>query len=98
MTEPSTPRPRGRPKGSRDSYPRTRRYTKMPPAAPVEALMPAIKELIEAADLQGYNRAMGVRPRRSIEAVDRATLNLLGAMRRLIDESNTTIVESTNVL
>ena len=85
QSESPPPRPRGRPRGSRDSYPRERRYKKMPPANVVTTLMPAIRELLDNANAQGYNRALGVAPKRDQEAVDRSVTKLLAAIRRLLD-------------
>jgi hypothetical protein len=90
MTNPSDspPRPRGRPVGSRDSYPRERRYKKLPPASAIEVLLPVIQELVDNANTQGYNRAFGVAPKRDIDAVDKSAAKLLATIRRLLDESH----------
>jgi hypothetical protein len=90
MTSPSDspPRPRGRPPGSRDTYPRERRYKKLPSASAIEVLLPVIQELVDNANTQGYNRAFGVAPKRDIDAVDKSAAKLLATIRRLLDESH----------
>lgn len=82
------PRPRGRPVGTRDSYPRERRYKKMPPQNIVIALMPVIQELVDNAVQQGYNKAFGVAPRRDQEAVDKSVAKLLATIKSLLDANN----------
>ena len=80
-----SPRPRGRPAGARDSYPRERRYKKMPSQNIVIALMPVIQELIDNAVQQGYNKAFGVAPKRDQEAVDKSAAKLLATIKSLLD-------------
>lgn len=81
----SSPRPRGRPKGSHDSYPRDRRYKKQPPPNAVAMLMPVIHELLDVANAQGYNKAFGVAPKRDQEAVDKSVAKLLATIKELLD-------------
>jgi hypothetical protein len=88
MDSQSPSRPRGRPVGSRDSYPRERRYKKLPPASAIEVLMPVIQELVDNSNTQGYNHALGVAPKRDIDAVDKSAAKLLATIRRLLDESH----------
>ncbi len=78
-------RPRGRPPGSRDSYPRDRRYKKQPPPNVVAVLMPMIQELVDNARMQGYNSAFGVAPKRDIDAVDKSVAKLLATIKGLLD-------------
>ena len=82
------PRPRGRPVGSRDTYPRERRYKKLPPASAIELIMPVVQELVDNAYMQGYNKAFGVAPKRDQDAVDKSAAKLLATIRRLLDESH----------
>ena len=79
------PRPRGRPPGSADSYPRERRYKVAPPPNAVIVLMPVIQELIDNANQQGYNRALGVAPKRDQDAVDRSVAKLLAKIKEVLD-------------
>jgi hypothetical protein len=79
------PRPRGRPPGSRDSYPRDRRYKVAPPPNVVAMLMPVVQELVDNARTQGYNSAFGVAPKRDIEAVDKSVAKLLATIKGLLD-------------
>lgn len=87
MTDTTSTNSRGRPKGSRDSYPRDRRYKVAPPPNVVELLMPVIHELLDNARMQGYNSAFGVAPKQDIDAVDRAVAKLLATIKGLLDAS-----------
>ena len=82
------PRPRGRPPGSRDSYPRERRFKVTPPPNVVVMLMPVIQELVDNANQQGYNRALGVAPKRDQDAVDKSAAKLLATIKSLLNENN----------
>ena len=84
----SSPRPRGRPPGSRDSYPRERRFKVAPPPNVVTTLMPVIQELVDNANQQGYNRALGVAPKRDQDAVDRSAAKLLAKIKEILDANN----------
>lgn len=81
----STPRPRGRPKGSRDSYPRQRSFTKKQPLqTTLEIVMPQIHNLIEAAKTQGIAIGAGRPYEPAQEEVERATTILLAAIKEVI--------------
>lgn len=84
MTD-SPPRPRGRPKGSKDSYPRQRAFTKKrPPQTTLEIVMPPIRNLIEAAKTQGIAIGAGRPYGPAQEEVERATTILLAAIREAL--------------
>lgn len=82
------PKRRGRPPGSRDSYPRSRTCKKLPPKTATEIVMPAVRELIDIAELNGYHRGIGRPNKRTQEGVARATTKLLAALRAAIDNEN----------
>lgn len=84
MTDSPPPRPRGRPVGSRDSYPRDRRYKKQPPANVVAVLMPVVQELVDAAEQNGYHNGVGRPHKRAKEEVERKISALLAAIATLI--------------
>lgn len=78
------PRPRGRPKGSKDSYKRQRSFTKTkPPATTLELVMPPIQNLIEAAKTQGIAIGAGKPYGPAQEEVERATTILLAAIQKV---------------
>ena len=88
MTDSAKPR-RGRPPGSKDSYPRYRACKKIPPPTTVELVMPAIRELIDIAELSGYHRGTG-RPNKGVQSsIERATARLLAALKMAMDNNQT---------
>jgi hypothetical protein len=89
MTDDTTPRPRGRPAGARDSYQRTRR-TLTEPDPPIRLrLYEALRELIEAAERRGFNRAADKRGTIFDKAVDEAEQKLIRAIAEVIAHDTT---------
>jgi hypothetical protein len=75
---------RGRPKGSTDSYPRSRRR-KLPPPEILDIILPAVMQLVESSELNGYHKGIGRPSKPAQEAVDRDIAAVLGEVRRLVN-------------
>lgn len=88
MIDTPPPRKRGRPKGSKDSYLRERSCSKLPKPTTIEALMPAIRELVDIAELNGYHKGCGRPNKRTQEGIDRCITRLLAATRMVIPDEH----------
>lgn len=85
------PRKRGRPHGSKDSYPRFRSASKLPKPTILNAVLPALRELIDIAELNGYNKISGARTKESQAAVDRALTCVLTNIQTIVNGKEETI-------
>lgn len=86
---PNSSRPRGRPKGSRDSYKRQRSHTTAEAKTPkttLELVMSPIRNLIEAAKTQGIAIGAGRPYEPAQEEVERAVTILLAAVREAMQK------------